>query len=212
MKRLLFSMSVVVAFSLGCTGAMKGDDDEDKAEDKDKDEEKDKQVIVVPVDGDPQKEYWCCKYQEAAEDDGEEGDDEDKDKDKEGEDAPKTYAWALVEGPSECQSLYGSQHGEYVQGNECIPCCCKSPNDPDDNSQGYTFELTTPTSCALSGECVASDSSECKGAPTRTTPRPRPHTTPTRTHFGGDAPSPAPPVVPAPAEGKSGKGKAGKNN
>ena len=121
--------------------------------------------VVVPVntDDDANEEedegYWCCEYK----DDG------------------GSSQYALTEGPAECNTTY-SEKGRWISGNQCIPTCCKSPNDPEDEEAGFTFELTTPKSCvAGSGELLASDSEECEvesDKPKKATPRakPRPRT------------------------------------
>lgn len=102
-------------------------------------EEPEADPVVVPVDGD-EEEAWCCEYKD---------------------DAGSTQ-YALVEGPSECNTKYSTQDGRYVSGNQCLPCCCATDKDPDDASKGDNFELTTPKSCnAVGGECAAGDAKEC---------------------------------------------------
>ena len=127
MKRLLLACSVVFAFGAMCTGA--GTDEATDGEEVDKD----KEVVVVPVPEDGDEEHWCCEY----------------------EDDEGAKKFALVEGPGECNDKFADMNGRWVSGNECTPCCCKSPNDPDNESKGHSFELTTPTTCADVGECAA---------------------------------------------------------
>ena len=111
------------------------------------------EVIVVPVPdggGDKGKEEgdFCCKYK------GESGD-----------------QYALAEGPSECKAKHGDD-AEWVSGSQCIPCCCKSPNDAEDEEKGFTFEMTTPTACNATGECTGADEcSEKKEEPKYTGPK-----------------------------------------
>jgi hypothetical protein len=139
-------------------------------------EEEEQEVIVVPVPEDDENDKkkkgdWCCEY-------------EDEDGDKKFE---------LTRGPGECNSKYEDQSGRWVSGNECIPCCCKAPNDPEEGGKGNNFELTTPTECAAveGGECLAGDAEECerrrkpkeeekeKARPApRPSPRPGPRTRP----------------------------------
>lgn len=135
-------------------------------------EPKNDDPVVVPVNddknGDDDEGNWCCEYKD--------------------DDGAKQYA--LTDGPAECNTKYADNDGRWVDGNQCIPCCCKAPNDPEDAEKGYTHELTTPKSCVSgSGECLAADADECaddeKAAPKpkpkpkpseRITPNPRPRT------------------------------------
>lgn len=125
-------------------------------------EETSEDPVVVPVNTDDDANedddegYWCCEYK----DDG------------------GSTQYALTEGPAECNTTYSEKEGRWISGNQCIPTCCKSPNDPEDDDAGFTFELTTPKSCvAGSGELLASDSDECevkKDKPKKVAPRPKP--------------------------------------
>lgn len=144
MRKTILSISLVFAFAGMCGGA--------PAEDP-----KDDDPVVVPVadadegeEGDDEGD-WCCEY-------------------KDGDGASQ---YALTDGPAECNTKYADQDGRWVSGNQCIPCCCKAPNDPDDAEKGHSFELTTPKSCvAGSGECQAADSEECSDGERK--PRARP--------------------------------------
>ncbi len=125
-----------VVFAIGGT-CMSGGGEEAPEED---------DPVVVPVEDDEDDdddEDWCCEY-----------------KDDEG-----TTQYALVDGPSECNTEYGTKEGRYVSGNQCIPCCCKSPKDPDDAEKGDAYELTTPKSCAVNagGDCLKAEHEECTG-------------------------------------------------
>ena len=131
--------------------------------------------VVVPVtdDGDDKdgedEGDWCCEY---------------KDKDD-----AKQYA--LTDGPAECNTKYADMDGRWVSGNQCIPCCCKAPNDPDDADKGNSYELTTPKSCvAGSGECMNADSEECAGDEKAKKPNPK-----KPKPSGGIRPNPRPKTV-----------------
>lgn len=145
MRRLLLSVSLVFAFAGMCGGGGGGE------------EPADDDPVVVPVTDDDDKDGddegdWCCEYKDG--------------------DGAKQYA--LTDGPAECNTKYADQDGRWVSGNQCIPCCCKAPNDPDDDDKGHSFELTTPKSCvAGSGECLNADSDECADADRPRGDRPR---------------------------------------
>ena len=154
MKRMLLAVTLVFAFGGMCTGGG--------------DETPDEDPVVVPVKGDDDKGDddddkgdWCCEY-------------------KDGDGATQ---YSLVDGPAECNTKYGDQDGRYVDGNQCIPCCCKTQKDPDDAEKGDAYELTTPKSCSgASGECEVADSEHCsdgkKKEPKKVVrPRPRPRPT-----------------------------------
>lgn len=167
MKRLVLAVSLVFAFGAMCTGgsgdgdeAAKDDDGRKDAAPKDDagdDEEDggDKQVVVVPVPDGGSGEHWCCEYAEGS-----------------------ATLYAIVAGPAECNAKFAEKKGRWVEGAMCTPCCCKSPNDKADASKGYTFELTTPGSCAGVGECLAGDAKECDGMmpepEEKDAPKPRP--------------------------------------
>ncbi len=155
MKRLVLAVTLVFAFGGMCTGG--GETNEDP--------------VVVPVKGDDDDKSdddedegdWCCEY-----------------KDGEG-----SSQYALVDGPAECNTKYGDQDGRYVDGNQCIPCCCKTQKDPEDAEKGDAYELTTPKSCSSAdGECEVADSKNCGGDgdddddQKKVRPRPRPRPTP----------------------------------
>jgi hypothetical protein len=124
-------------------------------------------VVVVPVPEDGEgdaDENWCCEYKNDA--------------------GEKRHA--LVDGAAECNDEFGGREGRWVSGAECIPCCCKSPNDPDDKKKGFNFELTTPVSCSVVGECLAGDHAKCsdgddddkdEARKPKNTPRPAPRNT-----------------------------------
>ena len=159
MRRLLLSTSLVFMFAGMCGGG-----GEEAAPEED--------PVVVPVptaDAEGKEgedgENWCCEY-----------------KDTEG---AKQYA--LTEGPAECNTKYADQDGRWISGSQCIPCCCKTANDPEDAEKGDSFELTTPKSCSgASGECLAGDAAECSDGEEEVAedkeqakPRPRPKPRPT---------------------------------
>jgi hypothetical protein len=155
LKRLLLAVTLVFAFGGMCAGGTEEPANEDP--------------VVVPVKGDDDAGDdddddgdWCCEY-----------------KDGEG-----STQYALVDGPAECNTKYGDQDGRYVDGNQCIPCCCKTPKDADDAEKGDAYELTTPKSCSgANGECEVADSEHCadgepkKKQPKQARPRPRPRPT-----------------------------------
>lgn len=182
LKRLVLAVSLVFAFGAMCSGgggddggtkdgasADKGRDDGGDADDGDENEEKDKdkEVVIVPVPGDDGGEHWCCEFVE------EKG-------------GSKLYA--LVAGPAECNAKYAEKEGRWVEGPQCTPCCCKSPNDKADASKGDTYELTTPGTCAGTGVCLAADSKECEGQakePEPDAPKPSPNPRPSTGGGGG---------------------------
>jgi hypothetical protein len=129
-------------------------------------------VVPVPVVDDDKGEDgdgddWCCEY-------------------KDGDEATQ---YAITDGPAECNTKYAAQDGRWISGTQCIPCCCKTPNDAEDAEKGDAFELTTPKSCsAASGECLAGDAEECGGetdkakeAVTKPAPKRRPGKLPPKT-------------------------------
>lgn len=139
MRRLLLSVGLMFTLAGMCGGG----GGEDVVEDQD--------PVVVPVAADSDKddgdgaaaedENWCCEYKDEGE----------------------ATQYALTEGPAECNTKYADQDGRWVSGNQCIPCCCETPNDLEDAEAGMAHELTTPKSCVnASGECKAADADECK--------------------------------------------------
>ena len=179
MKRLLLACSVVFAFGAMCTGAVTTEDDGTDGD------ETDKEVVIVPVPTSGDDENWCCQYVD--------------------EDGAKRFA--LVDGPTECNSDFADMDGRWVSGTQCTPCCCKSDGD---------VELTTPGECAGVGECVSAEGHrECEAAqddeedddpPIRKGPRPG-------SSSGGGAvrrdPGANKPKPPEPGKGGKG-GKGGK--
>ena len=142
--------------------------------------DKDK-VVVVPVD-DVDAEHYCCAYAE----DG-------------------STKHALTKSPAECNSRFGSKDARWVEGPECIPCCCKSPKNADDPSAGSTYELITPGECAPVGQCVTDDVPEC--------PRDEDKDGDDKDKAGDPKPKPQPQPRPAnprprPAQPRGGKQKA----
>jgi len=111
-------------------------------------------VVVVPV---PEEgaagTHWCCEYTDAG-----------------------ITKYALTTDKLSCETTYSTKSARWVDGAQCIPCCCKSPNDAGNLDLGYSFALTTPGSCAGSGECVPMSGATC-GAPDEdeiVKPRPAP--------------------------------------
>lgn len=136
MKRLALGVSVL--FLLACSGAVTDlGGATDAPTDGATDGDKDKTVVVVPVPDGGDGKYWCCEH---------------------GADGAKKFA--LVDGPAACNDKFGDDGGRWVEGPECTPCCCKSGEGASE-----TFELTTPTSCAAVGSCLAGDAPECSGGP-----------------------------------------------
>lgn len=112
-------------------------------------------VVVVPVPEEGSGTHWCCEYSE----DG-------------------VTKFALTADKSACESSFSSKGARWVDGAQCIPCCCKSPNDEGNLDLGYSFALTTPGACASSGECVPMGDDTCAekaDAETTTKPAPRPN-------------------------------------
>jgi hypothetical protein len=135
-------------------------------------------VVVVPVTEGSAGPHWCCEYSEAG-----------------------VTRFAMVAGKADCDAEYGDEGGRWVDGPQCMPCCCKSPNDEGNLDLGYTYELTTPSSCAGSGTCVADTDATCKGGKT-TTAAPKSKPPPPGTGISGSrAPEPAP--APAPTKTKT---------
>jgi hypothetical protein len=97
-----------------------------------------REIVVVPVFDDGKAEHWCCAYDQ---------------------DGARRYA--LVDGPTACRTQFGSTGGSWTEGNECIPCCCRTPVSETDASKGAVYEVTSPVACAGVGECVAGDPAEC---------------------------------------------------
>jgi hypothetical protein len=140
-------------------------------------------VVVVPVPEGAGGPHWCCEYSEGG-----------------------VTRFALMTGKSDCEAEYGDQSGRWVDGAQCIPCCCKAPNDEGNLDLGYNYELTTPSSCAGTGTCVADSPATCNGGkPTSAAPKPTPKPGPGIS--GSRAPAPAP--APQPTKTKT---KTGKNN
>jgi hypothetical protein len=127
------SVGITLVVALACGGGEATDEVTDEVTDEAGDDD-DKEIVIVPVDGGGGPHH-CCAVTE----DGKE-------------------RHTLAKGPAECQNRLG---GTWVEGSMCIPCCCKSPHDPDDRDKGHTYELTTPGSCAGVGECVTDDVPEC---------------------------------------------------
>jgi hypothetical protein len=126
-------------------------------------------VVVVPVTEGTGGPNWCCEYSEGG-----------------------VTRFALTGGKADCESEFGDRSGRWVDGAQCIPCCCKSPNDEGNLDLGYTYELTTPSSCAGSGTCVADTEATCKGGKTTAAPRPTPRPGPGISGSRDPAPAPAP--------------------
>lgn len=158
MKRLWFACSVVLTIGLACSGGM-GDGASD-GEDGVKDN-----IVVVPVPEGDDEEHWCCEYVD--------------------EDEKKRFA--LTDGPGECNKTFEDRDGRWVSGNQCTPCCCEAPVDPEDDDSETARELTTPSECAgvgecvplgKDGECVEADEEDEEKARPNPRPRPRPRPTP----------------------------------
>lgn len=96
----------------------------------------DKNVVVVPVVGDPEADHFCCEYTEG---DGK--------------------RFALVDSAQTCKAQFAAKDGRWVEGPDCLPCCCKTQASPTDPSQGSNYALVTPSECG--GACVTDDVKEC---------------------------------------------------
>lgn len=124
-------------------------------------------VVVVPVEDDGQ-EHFCCEYTENGQ-----------------------QKLALLPSPRACRARFADKDARWVEGPQCLPCCCQIPLSPTDPSQGVKHELTVPGECAGRGTCVSSTVPECfQGPPEGDEPE-------------GDEPEEG-------REGKGGKGKGGK--
>lgn len=120
------------------------------------------QPIVVPIVDDG-REHFCCEYTE----DGQQ-------------------RFELLPHARACLNRFGDLGGKWVEGDQCLPCCCESAVSPTDPSQGVRRELTVPGQCAGVGQCVVSDAPECR----LPLPAERP---------GQGRPDPGRPVRPGPA-------------
>lgn len=137
------------------------------------------EVVVVPVPEGSAGPHWCCEYTEAG-----------------------VTRFALMTGKSDCEAEYGDQSGRWVDGAQCIPCCCKAPNDEGNLDLGYNYELTTPSSCAGEGTCVADSAATCNGGkPATAAPKPTPKPGPGIS--GSRPPDPVPAPAPQPTKTKT---------
>jgi hypothetical protein len=159
--------ALVLAFGLACAGG-EGDDavvDADQVATPEPadpapatmDGEGGQDVVVVPVPaGSADGTHWCCEYTDAG-----------------------VTKYALTTDKLSCETTYSTKSARWVDGAQCIPCCCKSPNDAGNLDLGYSFALTTPSACAGSGECAAMTGTTCGPAAEGddeedVTPRPAP--------------------------------------
>jgi hypothetical protein len=128
-------------------------------------------VVVVPVPEEgAEGTHWCCEYSDGG-----------------------ATKYALADSKTTCDATYGSKSGRWVDGAQCIPCCCKSPNDEGNLDLGYTFALTTPSACAGSGECVPMGDDTCE-VDDKDEPKPAPRPTSGSAHGSRrpSTPDPAP--------------------
>jgi hypothetical protein len=96
-------------------------------------------VVVVPVpEGAAAGTHWCCEYSEAG-----------------------VTKYALTTDKLSCETTYSTKNARWVDGAQCIPCCCKSPNDAGNLDLGYSYALTAPSACAGSGECAPMSGTTC---------------------------------------------------
>lgn len=181
MKTLAPLAALVFAFGLACAG---GSDSAEEAEETPSpapaapapvtvEGEQGQDVVVVPVPDEGTGTHWCCEYSEGS-----------------------GTKYALSETKATCESTFGAKGARWTDGAQCIPCCCKSPNDEGNLDLGYTFGLTTPSGCAGSGECVPMGDDTCddddkddKAAPR---PAPRPSSGHVETSRPPTRPMPAP--------------------
>jgi hypothetical protein len=106
-------------------------------------------IVVVPVEDDGQQ-HFCCEYTEA----------------------DKTR-FVLLPNARACATRFGDMGGSWVEGPQCLPCCCQTQLSPTDPSQGHRHELTVPSECAGVGQCVSSDDvPECRQDEPARPPRP----------------------------------------
>ena len=161
MKTIAPLAALVLAFGLACAGG-----DADTAVDADADQaatpaapspttvegEQGQDVVVVPVPaGSAAGTHWCCEYTDAG-----------------------VTKYALTTDKLSCETTYSTKSARWVDGAQCIPCCCKSPNDAGNLDLGYSFALTTPSACSGSGECTTMTGSTCGPAADDDEVQPRP--------------------------------------
>lgn len=108
-------------------------------------------IVVVPVRDDG-RAHFCCEYTES-----------DK------------QLFAILPNARACANRFGDRGGKWVEGPQCLPCCCEIPLSVTDPSQGTRHELTVPSLCVGSGQCVSANVPEClpKGARPRKDPVPK---------------------------------------
>jgi hypothetical protein len=133
LKRTLLVWSLVLGLGLACTGGP-----EVTPEPVPEEPEPTDTIVVVPVEDDG-KQHFCCEYTEGDE-----------------------TRFALLPGARACATRFGDKGGRWVEGPQCLPCCCQTQLSPTDPSQGHRHELTVPSACAGVGQCVSSDVPECE--------------------------------------------------
>lgn len=141
--------------------------------------EQGQEVVVVPVPDEGTGTHWCCQYSE----DG-------------------VNKYALADGKTKCEADYSTKGALWVDGAQCIPCCCKSPNDEGNLDLGYTFALTTPSACAGSGECVPIGDDTCDDDDKDDKDEVKTAPKPVRGHVSGSRPPTRPVPPPAPKDKK----------
>jgi hypothetical protein len=146
LKRSLLTLSLTVLFALACTGGT------EVPEPTPPEPEPTDSIVVVPVEDDGE-EHFCCEYTEGDE-----------------------TRFVLLPNARACGARFGDKGGRWVEGPQCLPCCCQTQLSPTDPSQGHRHELTVPSACAGVGQCVSSEGvAECdQDEPARPPPRPGP--------------------------------------
>ncbi len=147
MKTIAPLAALVLAFGLACAGGTDVAVDAEEAATPEPaapapamaEEEEGQDVVVVPVPEDGAAgTHWCCEYSDAG-----------------------VTKYALTTDKLACETTYSAKSARWVDGAQCIPCCCKSPNDAGNLDLGYSYALTTPSTCAGSGECVSMTRDTC---------------------------------------------------
>lgn len=98
-------------------------------------------VLVVPLVGDPNAENFCCAYTEG-----------------------ETERFALLDSAKTCIRRHG-RDARWIEGPDCLPCCCRAASPPTDPSRPASYALVTPSECSALGVCVTDDVVECAPAP-----------------------------------------------
>jgi hypothetical protein len=95
-------------------------------------------------------------------------------------DGPLGETHALVDTEAECTSTYADNNPRMVAGAQCVPVCCKYPEDAADLSKGDAYALVATGNCTLrKGEVVPSGADTCRDPDVPAArPRPKPSAAP----------------------------------